>query len=626
MGKVSKILSLAALSTLFMASCSQNANPSYSSNSVFSDSLEAEDGQIKNIYSLYRANGGEMTYEEWLQSIKGKDGKDGKDGCSLLTGHGSPTEGIGKTGDSYIDLDSWDFFVKATDGWAKEGNLKNPVNETYTVKWLDYDGTVLELDKNVAKGSMPAFGGVTPTRKQDKYKYTFTGWSPALKPVTGNQEYVAQYDSHEETYTITWKNYDGSVLSVDSSAQYGTIPSFDKLYPTRAKDARYSYEFSGWNPSVSPVTGNQTYVATFAKTTNQYLVNFVDDDGKLLQSTYEAYGTTPTFSRYNYPSKASTAQYEYTFKGWDKDLSPVTEDVTFTAVYNKKLRSYTVRWTADGYGTIKSEEVDYGTLPTPPATDKIPAKRSTTEYVYDFKGWDKDIAPITGDIVYTAVYESKVRQYQVSWLDGNGKILKQEQCDYNSSINSYIPDFGDEKVFLGWKANQSSNYSSFPYVVKGDITFYATIVNKFDFTYLPLSDSYSLTKSIGLENMTTFPSTYDDGIHGVKNVIEIGSSAFEGTSITSMIIPNTVTYIHGEAFKNCSSLATLFIPSSVTHIQEGAIYGDLNLSIYCEAEKKPNNWDDYWNVVHYFLSSGKTNHTPSGDVFNKNITWGYIRG
>lgn len=623
MNKVSRILSLAIFSSFMISGCTHVDNSSVSSNPSASDTQEVGDTRIKDIYSLYRANGGEMTYEEWLQSIKGKDGRDGKDGCSLLTGHGVPSESEGKTGDSYINLDTWDFFVKATNGWAKEGNLKIPVNETYTVKWLDFDGTVLEIDENVTKGSMPAFGGVTPTRKQDKYKYTFTGWSPSLKPVTGNQEYVAQYDSHEETYTITWKNYDGSVLSVDSDVQYGTIPTYDKQYPTRAKDDAYSYEFSGWNPSVTAVIGNQTYVATFFKTNNRYLVKFVDEDGALLQSSYVDYGSTPSFNQYYSPKKESTAQYDYVFKGWDKELSPVTEDVTFTAVYSKKLRSYTIKWLANGY-TIKSEQVDYGQIPNQPSLAEVPDKSPSNEYTYQFKGWDREIEAVTGNTTYTAVYERKTRQYLVSWMDENGNLLKKEQCDYLSSVGSYTPDLTDNQIFMGWKTNQSRNdYLAFPYTITKDVSFYATIVNKFEFTYLPLTDSYSLTKSAGTKDMTTFPATYDDGVHGLKNVTEIGTSAFEGTSITSMIIPDTVTYIHGETFKNCDSLATLFIPSSVTNIQEGAIYGDLNLSVYCEAERKPETWDDYWNVVHYV--SGKTNHF-SNDTFNKNIEWGYSRG
>ena len=80
MNKVSRILSLAIFSSFMISGCTHVDNSSVSSNPSASDTQEVGDTRIKDIYSLYRANGGEMTYEEWLQSIKGKDGRDGKDG------------------------------------------------------------------------------------------------------------------------------------------------------------------------------------------------------------------------------------------------------------------------------------------------------------------------------------------------------------------------------------------------------------------------------------------------------------------------------------------------------------------------------------------------------------------
>ncbi len=62
-----------------------------------------------------------------IQGEKGEDGKDGvdgKDGTSLLVGNGAPAWDRGIVGDSYIDLDSWDFYHKTTDGWSVVGNIK----------------------------------------------------------------------------------------------------------------------------------------------------------------------------------------------------------------------------------------------------------------------------------------------------------------------------------------------------------------------------------------------------------------------------------------------------------------------------------------------------------------------
>ena len=54
----------------------------------------------------------------------GEKGEPGKDGTSLLTGNGAPAVDRGIVGDSYIDLDSWDFYTKTQEGWSLVGNIK----------------------------------------------------------------------------------------------------------------------------------------------------------------------------------------------------------------------------------------------------------------------------------------------------------------------------------------------------------------------------------------------------------------------------------------------------------------------------------------------------------------------
>ena len=64
----------------------------------------------------------------------------------------------------------------------------------FSVTWQNYDGTVLELDPQVEKGTMPVYNGSTPTRPGDMYYvYTFIGWTPTVSPVTGNAVYTATY-------------------------------------------------------------------------------------------------------------------------------------------------------------------------------------------------------------------------------------------------------------------------------------------------------------------------------------------------------------------------------------------------------------------------------------------------
>ena len=71
--------------------------------------------------------------------------------------------------------------------------------ETFTVTWVNYDGTVLETDENVAKGATPEYNGDVPTRASDEtYNYAFSGWSPEIGPIEGNQTYTATFTSTEK--------------------------------------------------------------------------------------------------------------------------------------------------------------------------------------------------------------------------------------------------------------------------------------------------------------------------------------------------------------------------------------------------------------------------------------------
>ena len=152
------------------------------------------------------------------------------------------------------------------DAKQSENSHSSDSTNTYTITWKNYDGTVLETDTSVAYGTTPSYDATTPTKEStNQYSYAFTGWTPEISSVTGDATYTAQFSETTNTYTITWKNYDGTVLETDTSVAYGTTPSYDSTTPTKESTNQYSYAFTGWAPEMSSVTGDATYTAQFSE-------------------------------------------------------------------------------------------------------------------------------------------------------------------------------------------------------------------------------------------------------------------------------------------------------------------------------------------------------------------------
>ena len=420
------------------------------------------------------------------------------------------------------------------------------------------------------------------------------------------------YYDHDYTsalgYTITWKDYDGTVLDVNEHVQSGDTPSCFWGDPYRSSTAEYNYSFSGWSPKVVPATKDTEYIATYERTDRKYTVTFnagegyFGDDKSCQTKTVEyTYGTTPDFDEV--PTGVSRNYKTITFAGWDKTLSPVTDNVTYYAQYNyenaidydvcltykhSKGRSSNVGFTlSNGYSYSGSVIWGDGT------TTSISSSSVSHAYNQAFPSGDLFIyitfnsncrINVNSDSFKANNYITRIDVKQKSYVNSNTKdegLLVSHKDYYFTNLN------GLETVKFG-EFYKYSNHSEGSQTILKTGESKLKIANNPNLTKVSF-DKYtyscwskyeeSARKNTGIDNEQFYNNpkleTIDFGSE--CTVSKIGDYAFQGCTKLSNIRgfnPGGQSSIGTYAFRDCVSLSTsIYFSGSLTSISSGIFYG-----------------------------------------------------
>ena len=240
------------------------------------------------------------------------------------------------------------------------------------------------------------------------------GWWNGLRTV---------YAESAATFTITWLDDDGTTLATETWPA-GSRPT--RTGPTKASTVQYTYTFDRWTPTISIVSSNATYTASYTATTRSYPVNWYNWDDSLLYQSNVPYGSTPVYNNPQSPgqppTKAPTAEVTYTFSGWTPELVAVTgPGASYTAVFTSSPRTYTITWLDDDGTTLATEQVAYGTTPSRVG----PTKPDNAPYAFAFAGWTPTPAAVAGDSSYVATYTrtADLSTLTGDWTAADGDIL-----------------------------------------------------------------------------------------------------------------------------------------------------------------------------------------------------------
>jgi transposase-like protein len=332
-----------------------------------------------------------------------------------------------------------DTFTYTFKGWNKDietvtGNetYKAEYKATYieyTVKFVDYNGD--EISTLTYHYGKTVVIPDNPVRASDNtYTYTFKEWDKPVTTVSSNVMYTATYKETYIDYTVTFKNHDGSVIKT-TNYHYGddvAIPAD----PSRTADNTYTYTFKEWDKSVTSVTGNAEYTATYDSAYIEYTVKFVDYDDKVLSEAVYHYGDTVTAPAN--PTREKDGEYTYTFSGWNKDITACYGNETYRATYTTDENVYTVTFKNYDNSVISVKTYHYEDNVTIP---EAPKKASDETYYYVFTGWDKEVVKVTSDAVYTAVFEAKEHTWSdptYEWTADHAKVTAKRISNNDNTI------------------------------------------------------------------------------------------------------------------------------------------------------------------------------------------------
>jgi uncharacterized repeat protein (TIGR02543 family) len=393
--------------------------------------------------------------------------------------------------------------------------------KSYTVTWNANGGTVSPASVSKTHGS--TLGTLpTPTRAATaEYSYTFAGWFTAASggtqissttTITGNVTYYAHWTATKRSYTVTFNGNGGgtpspSTITKEYNVALGTLPTC----------TRTGYTFLGWYTASSGgtkistttvVTKDITYYAQWS--INSYTLTFNPNGGTVTPTSKDleynsVYGTLPT------PTRASDAQYTYTFAGWYTAATGGTQvtaatkmaakDTTVYAHWTSNTRSYTVSYQTT-YGTLNrtSQSIAYNSK----GSCTLTMPDNTAEFTYTFVGWytaangggtkvgselTLETPAIKGTVTYYAYVTRSTKSYTHTFNANGGGTVSPATITkaYNTALGTLPTVSRTGYTFVGWfdtSAASGGTQATTTTKVTGTKTWYARwSIDSYTFTF-----------------------------------------------------------------------------------------------------------------------------------------------
>ncbi len=468
-------------------------------------------------------------------------------------------------------LDGYDFA-----GWYQTATGESPVTETTVYTTAD-DTTIyaswtpvtynINTDANggndVADGTYTIENGTIPAGGT-RTGYTFSHWEVAadsgnwvagetfnvgadvvgkygdvtLKAVWTANKYTVTFEGNAPADSVGQPVLDKTTITVT----YDSALNVNEVLPTATRNG---YSFLGWftqpeggekitTSTVYTIDGETTYYAQWDLV--EYTLTFNTNNGNPIDPityTIEDELTIPVATRDGYEftnwfySGVNTGSWVRNSSFAPDALSLGTGNwgsVELKANYT--VIAFDITWVINGKTEVTSHP--YNTYPA----HEVPVVEDDPRYTYEFTGWDPEIAVVTGDATYTAVFKTTPKQYTVTWV-ANGETVHSQKVAYGTDIPTDVATVPAKTGHTGeW------DYSGVTTMPAEDITIEAV--------YTPINYTISWeaegtvidTDSVAYGTLPVYT-----GSTPVKAENEMYTYSFEGWTPEIAVVTGDATYV-----------------------------------------------------------------------------------
>ena len=310
------------------------------------------------------------------------------------------------------------------------------------------ESVIISKDSTLNKPADPTMAG-----------YTFAGWYLGEEEfsfdtmITEGITLTAKWTPDENTaYTV--KHYQEKL---DGTGYEEVEADEETLHGTTGEDteanAKEYVGFTAQDVAQAKIAGDGTTVVEIRYDRNTMVVTWVVE-GEPENVEYK-YGAMPSHED---PEKDADNTYTYAFAGWGEELSEVTENKTYTAVFTPEYINYTVTF-KDENGEVISSKADYhyGDAITAPAA---PEKAADETYTYTFDGWN-NAENVTGNVEYTASFTPEYINYTVTFKAINNDVIS-SKTDYHYGDDVTVPNHSESAAgyTYGWDAEVAATVTA----------------------------------------------------------------------------------------------------------------------------------------------------------------------